>query len=159
MLAYQRSGDILNLFTLPWGEAQDEIWRRMLAEWRAQTFSDEKARRAALAELEQRWNNMPHPFFAGFRPAQVMAGSGEQEAELASEFLDLLNRRFSKKKFRSEGDALLQTLTLLRAWQMEKPFGGQMPFEIILAERTELLNRCACLLAERGHKAGNGIFA
>jgi hypothetical protein len=36
----------------------------------------------------------------------------------------------SKKKFRSEGDALLQTLTLLRAWQMEKRFGGQTPFQI-----------------------------
>jgi len=158
-LAYQRSGGILNLFTPPWGEAQDEIWRRMLAEWRAQTFSDEKARRAALAELEQRWNNTPHPFFAGLTPAQVMVGGGEQEAELAREFLDLLNRRFSKKKFRSEGDALLQTLTLLRAWQMEKRFGGQTPFQIILAERTELLNRRARLLAERGHEAGNGIFA
>jgi hypothetical protein len=36
----------------------------------------------------------------------------------------------SKKKFRSEGDALLQTLTLLRAWQMEKRFGVQTPFQI-----------------------------
>jgi hypothetical protein len=65
----------------------------------------------------------------------------------------------SKKKFKSEEDALLQTLTLLRAWQMEKRFGGQTPFQIILAERTELLNRRARLLAERGHEAGNGIFA
>jgi hypothetical protein len=36
----------------------------------------------------------------------------------------------SEKKFRSEGDALLQTLMLLRAWQMEKRFGGQTPFQI-----------------------------
>jgi len=44
--AYQRSGGILNLFTPPWGEAQDEIWHKMLAEWRAQTFPDEQPRRA-----------------------------------------------------------------------------------------------------------------
>jgi len=36
----------------------------------------------------------------------------------------------SKKKFKSEEDALFQTLTLLRAWQIEKRFGGQMPFQI-----------------------------
>jgi hypothetical protein len=36
----------------------------------------------------------------------------------------------SKKKFRSEGDALLQTLTLLRAWQMEKRFGVQTLLQI-----------------------------
>jgi hypothetical protein len=36
----------------------------------------------------------------------------------------------SEKKFRIEGDALLQTLTLLRAWQMEKRFGVQTPLQI-----------------------------
>lgn len=147
--AYQRSGGILNLFTPPWGEAQDEIWHKMLAEWRAQTFSDEQARRAALAELEQRWNNTPHPFFAGLTPAQVMVGGGEQEAELATEFLDHLNELFRKTQFESEGDMLVKTLMLLRGWQVEARVKGQTPQQIILAERTELLNRRARLLAEK----------
>jgi len=147
--AYQRSGGILNLFTPPWGEAQDEIWHKMLAEWRAQTFPDEQARRAALAELEQRWNNTPHPFFAGLTPAQVMVGGGEQETKLATEFLDLLSRRFSKTQFESEGDMLVKTLILLRGWQVEARVKGRTPQQIILAERTELLNRRARLLAKK----------
>ncbi len=146
--AYQRSGGILNLFTPPWGETQDEIWHKMLAEWRAQTFPDEQARHAALAELEQRWNNTPHPFFAGLTPAQVMVGGGEQEAKLAEEFLSHLNKFLSKTKFDSEGDMLVKTLLLLRGWQVEARGKGQTPLQVILAERTDLLNRRVRLLAK-----------
>jgi len=56
------------------GRKQDEVWNNLLTEWKAKTFSDDSARRAALSELEQQWNNAPHPFFAGLTPAQVMVG-------------------------------------------------------------------------------------
>jgi hypothetical protein len=146
--AYRRTGGILNLFTPPWGEPQDEVWNKMIAEWRATTFPDDQAKRAALIELEQRWNNTPHPFFAGLTPAQVMVGGGAQEAKLADEFLTQLGKIFGKRAFASEGDMLIQTLMLLRGWQVEPQPNGQTPMQIILAERTELLNRRAHLLAE-----------
>jgi hypothetical protein len=147
--AYHRSGGILNLFTPQWGEAQDEVWHKMLAEWHAQTFPDDQARRAARAELEQRWNNTPHPFFAGLTPAQVMVGGGEQEAKLADEFLNHLEEFFDETAFDSEGDMLIKTLMFLRSWQLQPLSNGQTPQQIILAERTELLNRRARILAER----------
>jgi len=147
--AYHRTGGILNLFTPPWGEQQDEVWNKMLAEWRAKIFADDQARRSTLAELEQRWNNTPHPFFAGLTPAQVMIGGGAQEAKLADEFLTQIEKTFGKREFPGEGDMLIKTLLLLRGWQVEPQPNGQTPQQIILTERAELLDRRARVLAER----------
>lgn len=139
--AYRRSGGILNLFTPTWGEKQDETWSRMLTDWKATTFADEHARRTALNELEQRWNTTPHPFFAGLTPAQVMIGGGPREAKLADEFLTHLDRTLAKQSFVGEGDALIKTLMRLRGWQVEPQRDVQTPWQIITAERTELLAR------------------
>ena len=147
--AYRRTGGILNLFTPPWSEQQDEVWNKMQTEWRASTFTDENTRCAALAELEQRWNHTPHPFFAGLTPAQVMIGGGEQEAKLADEFLTKIEKTFAKREFAGEGDMLIKTLMLLRGWQVEPQRNGQTPMQMILAERSELLNRRAQILSER----------
>jgi hypothetical protein len=147
--AYHRTGGILNLFTPPWGEQQDEVWNKMQTEWRARTFPDDETRRTAQAELEQQWNNSPHPFFAGLTPAQVLIGGGAQEAKLADEFLAQIEKTFGKREFAGEGDMLIKTLMLLRGWQVEPQRNGQTPMQIILAERNELLNRRARVLSER----------
>ena len=145
--AYRRSGGILNLFTPLWDEKQDEMWNRQVAEWKAKTFADEKARRAALAELEQQWNNTPHPFFASLTPAQVMVGGGPQEAKFADELLTHIERTLAKRTFEGEGDGLIKTLLFLRGWQVEPQLNGQTPMQIILAERSELLVRRSDSLA------------
>ncbi len=147
--AYHRTGGILNLFTPPWGEQQDEVWNKMQTEWRARTFPDDETRRTAQAELEQQWNITPHPFFAGLTPAQVLIGGGAQEAKLADEFLAQIEKTFGKREFAGEGDMLIKTLMLLRGWQVEPQRNGQTPMQIILAERNELLNRRARVLSER----------
>jgi len=156
--AYRRSGGILNLFTPPWGEKQDEVWNKWQAEGQARTlraepqgeaFADDNARRAALAEWEPQWNNTPHPFFAGLTPAQVMVGGGPQEAKLADEFLAHVERTLAKREFEGEGDALIKTLLLLRGWQVEPQRNGQTPMQIITTERNELLARRARALAEK----------
>ena len=149
MDACRRSGGILYLFTPPWDERQDEVWSKLLAEWKAKTFADEGSRRSALAQLEEQWNNTPHPFFAGLTPAQVMVGGGSQEAQLANEFLAHVERTLAKRTFEGEGDALIKTLLLLRGWQVEPQRNGQTPMQMILAERSELLNRRAQVLSER----------
>jgi hypothetical protein len=146
--AYRRSGGILNLFTPPWGEKQDEVWNKLLAEWKAQTFADDNAGQVALAELEQQWNSTSHPFFAGLTPAQVMVGGGPQEANLADGFLAQIERTLAKRGFEGEGDALVKTLMLLRGWQVEPQRGSQTPMQIILAERSDLLIRRGRALAE-----------
>ncbi len=147
---YRRSGGILNLFTPPWGEKQDERWNQLIARsaWKAKTFADDRSRRVALAELEQEWNNTPHPFFAGLTPAQVMIGGGPQEAKLADEFLAHVERTLAKQTFEGEGDGLVKALMLLRGWQVEPQPNGQTPMQIILAERSELLVRRAHSLSE-----------
>jgi hypothetical protein len=137
--AYRRSGGILNLFTPPWGEQEDEVWAEILAQRGAES----------MAELEQRWNRTPHPFFAGLTPAQVMVGGGPQEAELAGEFRERLTQTFDGHPFESEGESLVKTLLLLRGWQCQPRPDGRTPPEIILAERDELLARRARFLAER----------
>jgi hypothetical protein len=139
--AYRRSGGILNLFTPPWGEREDEVWAEMLAGWKAEAFSDENARQEALRSLEQRWNHTPHPFFAGLTPAQVMTGGGHEEADLAQEFLKRLRQVFDGQPFESEGQALAETLMLLRGWACQPLEDGRTPLEIIVAERDELLAR------------------
>jgi hypothetical protein len=139
--AYGRSGGVLNLFTPPWGEREDEVWAAMLAEWKVEAFADAAARRAALRALEQRWNTAPHPFFAGLTPAQVMVGGGQQEAELTRGFLERLTRTFDGQPFESEGEALVKTLMLLRGWQCQAGKDGRTPLDIIVAERNELLAR------------------
>lgn len=138
---YRRSGGILNLFTPVWTEPQDEIWSHFMSEWKAATFPDERTRRAALLELEQRWNTTPQPFFAGLTPAQVMLGGGPREARLAEEFLTQNDRTLAKQSFIGEGDAVIKTLMLLRGWQVEPQRAGQTPWQIIVAERNELLAR------------------
>ena len=147
--AYRRSGGILNLFTPTWGEKQDEMWSKMLAERQAATFADERARRAALIELEQQWNTTPHPFFAGLTPAQVMIGGGPLEAKLADEFLTQIERTLAQQSFVGEGAALIKTLLLLRGWQVEPQRGGQTPWQIIMAERSDFLLRRERALADR----------
>jgi hypothetical protein len=147
--AYKRSGGILNLFTPPWGEKQDEVWARMVAEWQAKSFPDEQARQAALRALEQRWNTTPHPFFAGLTPAQVMVGGGPREEELADEFLDHLDEMFKEYPFESEGDALIKAVLLLRGWQCQPQRHGRTIAQIIVAERDELLAHRAQALAQR----------
>ena len=139
--AYQRTGGILNLFTPPWGAREDEVWAEMLAEWKAEAFPDESARQEALRSLEQRWNHAPHPFFAGLMPAQVMAGGGHEEAELANDFLRHLAEMFDEQPFESEGQALTKTLMLLRGWSCQSLEDGRTPLDIIVAERDELLAR------------------
>jgi len=145
--AYNCSGGILNLFTPPWGEKQDEVWARMVAEWQAKSFPDEQVRQAALRALEQRWNTTPHPFFAGLTPAQVMVGGGPREEELADEFLERLDEMFKEYHFESEGDALIKTVMLLRGWQCQPQRDGRTIAQIIVAERDELLARRAQALA------------
>jgi hypothetical protein len=137
--AYQRSGGILNLFTPPWGEQQDEVWTDILAQRGTEP----------IAELEQRWNTTPHPFFAGLTPAQVMVGGGPEEAELATEFQEGLTQVHDGQPFESEGEALIKTLIWLRGWQCQAQPDGRTPLEIILAERDELLARRARILAQR----------
>jgi hypothetical protein len=144
--AYERSGGILNLFTPPWGEAQDEVWAGMRAAWEAKAFPDKEARRAALQSLEQQWNTAPHPFFAGLSPAQVLVGGGPRESKLASHFLDHLARFLDGRPFHSEGEALIQTVVMLRAWQNQGQPDGRTVVETILAERDELLARRARVL-------------
>lgn len=148
--AYHRSGGILNAFTPPWGEKEDEVWAEMLAGWKAQTFADENARQEALRALERQWNTTPHPFFAGLTPAQVMTGGGPQESDLASEFLRQLTRTYDRQPFESEGDALIKTLIALRGWQCEPQKDGRTVRDIIIAERDELLARRARTLSECG---------
>jgi hypothetical protein len=139
--AYQRTGGILNLFTPPWGEQEDEVWAAMLAEWKVIAFADEGAGQEALQALEQRWNHTPHPFFAGLTPAQVMAGGGHEEAELSNEFLRHITEMFDGQPFESEGMMLNSTLMLLRGWSCQPREDGRTPLEIIVAERNELLAR------------------
>ena len=138
--AYGRTGGILNLFTPPWGEREDEVWAKMLAGWKAEAFPDEDARQEALRALEQRWNHTPHPFFAGLTPAQVMTGGGHEESKLAQEFLDGLAQMFDGQAFASEGEMLTGTLMLLRGWSCQTREDGRTPLGIIVAERNELLS-------------------
>lgn len=147
--AYGRTGGILNLFTPPWDEQQDEVWAEMVAGWEAERFAGEGARQAALRALEARWNQRPHPFFAGLTPAQVMAGGGREESELAAEFLGHLADEMDGQGFNSDGEALIQTLMLLRAWQSEPRADGRTVLEIVRAERDELLARRARALQKR----------
>jgi hypothetical protein len=137
--AYQRSGGVLNMFTPPWGEAEDEVWADVLAGWQAQTFDNADDRQEALRALEEAWNTTPHPWFAGLTPAQVMVGGGQQEAKLAREFLERLTQVFDGQRFDSEGQALADTLMLLRGWECHPRSDGQKPRDIIVAERNELL--------------------
>ena len=137
--ANRRSGGILNLFTPPWGEPEDEVWADMVAGWKAQTFDNAGDRQEALRALEQRWNTTPHPFFAGLTPAQVMVGGGRQESKLSREFLERLTQTFDGQPFESEGQALAKTLILLRGWECQPGDDGQRPRDIIVAERNELL--------------------
>jgi hypothetical protein len=105
-----------------------------------------------MRDLEQAWNHRPHPFFAGLTPAQVMIGGGEQERALAQDFLDLLTAQFDGKGHESEGQALVQSLMLLRAWQFHPLPDGGRPIDVILAERSDLLARRARILGERGRE-------
>jgi len=141
--AYRRSGGILNVFTPPWSEPQDEVWVKMRAGWETETFPDEGARQEALRALEQQWNTTPHPFFATLTPAQVMVGGGPQEAALADEFMRRLTHMYDGQPFESEGEALVKTLTLLRGWQCQPQKDGRTVLDIIVAERNELLARRA----------------
>ena len=150
--AYRRSGGILNLFTPPWDEQQDEVWAEMVAGWEAEQFTGEGARQAALRALEVRWNQTSHPFFAGLTPAQVMAGGGREESELAAEFLGHLADEMGGRAFNSDAEALIETLMLLRAWQNQPRDDGRTVLEIIRAERDELLARRARALQRRSEK-------
>jgi hypothetical protein len=70
-----------------------------------------------------------------------MIGGGPLEAKLANEFLTQIERTLAQQGFVSEGDALIKTLLLLRGWQVEPQRGGQTPWQIIVAERNDLLLR------------------
>jgi hypothetical protein len=148
--AYRRTGGILNLFTPPWGEREDEVWAEMLAGWVETPFPDEDARHEALAALEQRWNHSPHPFFAGLTPAQVMAGGGWGESTLAREFLQHLTKELGEQSFETDGETLIQTLMILRAWSSEPGEDGRTPRDIVVDERTELLARRQRALTGQG---------
>jgi hypothetical protein len=146
--AYGRSGGILNLFTPPWGESQDEVWATMRAGWEAESFPDAETRNIALQKLEWQWNSTPHPFFAGLTPEQVMVGGGPQEADLAEEFLVRLTKVYENQHFASEGEVLMKTLMLLRGWSCQPQSGGLTPVRIIVAERRALLARRRHLLTK-----------
>jgi hypothetical protein len=146
--AYSRSGGILNLFTPPWGEEQDEVWAGMLSEWEDESFPDEQVRQKALRELEQEWNTTSHPFFAGLSPAQVMVGGGPIERELANQFLDHIAEMLDGRGFESEGEMLIQVVILLRGWQCQTTEDGQTIGDAIFAEREELLARRARILGQ-----------
>jgi hypothetical protein len=147
--AYRRSGGILNVFTPPWGEPQDEVWAEMVAGWQSETFPDDLAREKALRALEKQWNTTPHPFFAGLTPAQVMVGGGPKEADLADEFLQQLTRLHDGRGFDSEGEALIKTLMLLRSWQSQPRRGGYTILDIVVTERNQLLARRALVLKRK----------
>lgn len=144
--AYHRTGGILNLFTPSWGEPEDIVWQALLSRWQATDYADADERQNAFRALGQEWNITPHPFFAGLTPAQVMVGGGLQESELARAFLKELARQLEGQPFPSEGAALVRTLSLLRSWELSPRNDDRSPREIILAERTQLLERRATIL-------------
>ncbi len=146
--AYRRTGGILNMFTPPWGKAEDIVWTAMLSQWKATDYADKAEQQAALRDLEQMWNITPHPFFAGLTPAQVMVGGGAKEYTLAREFIEYLTQQLEGQSFFSEGKALIKTLSLLRSWELQPRADGRTPRDIILVERTMLLERRAQVLGE-----------
>lgn len=146
--AYARTGGILNLFTPPWGKAQDEVWAAMVAAWEGEAFASAADRQEARRALEARWNTRSHPFWATLSPAQVMVGGGQREAEMANEFLEGLARWAEGRSFVSEGQALIGTVSLLRSWQNQRQSDGRTILETIVAERNELLARRARILGE-----------
>jgi hypothetical protein len=60
-----------------------------------------------------------------------------------------LERTLAQQSFVGEGAALIKTLPLLRGWQVEPQRGGQTPWQIIVAERSNLLLRRERALADR----------
>lgn len=144
--AYHRTGGILNLFTPPWGEREDTLWQAALSRWQATDYPDADARQRAFQALEQAWNTTPHPFFAGLTPAQVMVGGGFEESQLARAFLKELTQQLKGHPFPSEGASLVRTLSLLRGWELVPGEDGRSPRAVILADRTQLLERRAAIL-------------
>jgi len=152
--AYEKSGGLLNFLLPDPREEDDEVWRNLYERYVAEeSFSSEEEKQRRLEEVSVLWNYTPNPLFSMLTPAQVWAGPGPIEGELLTQFLEALNDKFGRPQvpFRSEGDAIIQSILFLRAWQnepMPKVFFLSR-FLLLREEREKILKRKETLLGYR----------
>lgn len=138
--AYRRSGGVLNLFN-PWAtEADDDQWAEMKA---GIAHLEGRALTEAEIEIAGLWNETAHDLFSGLTPAQVWAGGGPRERELAVQALEWVEESVGRKPFPTPGEALNAHLKALRLWQLrpQRKLKKRSPLQVILAERQSILAR------------------
>ncbi len=142
---YGRSGGLLNLFTDRPTEEDDDDWRRIEARSRGEVDDEDEV---GSAEAQRRaakdWNQLPSVLFAGLTPLQVLAGGGPREALLQRYLANFLEETVDPKaEFPSPAAVTRSSLLLLRRWQVTpiRDLGDRSPQELILEERTEILER------------------
>ena len=144
-LTLDRSGGLLNIFTDRPTPADDDDWRRLLAQARAVTDQDDpSARREAKRRAARAWNHLPSVLFAGLTPLQVIAGGGPREAALLQHLSAFLEQHVDPTtNYASPAAVARASLLLLRRWQVTpiQALDNMRPRQVILEERTEILER------------------
>lgn len=138
--AYGRSGGLLNLFN-PWAtEADDDQWAEMQA---GIAHLEGRALAEAEVEIAELWNETAHDLFSGLTPAQVWAGGGPRERELAVPALEWVEKYVAQQEHRAPAEALEAHLWALRLWQLrpQRRLKKRSPLQVILAERESILVR------------------
>lgn len=136
---YGPRGGILSILLPTAGPDDDLIWKAV-------------AEKVPGAITENAFVNAAHELFGGLTPAQVWAGTGKIEWELASAYLPTLWNQFKDEKFPTPGAANTAWLSKLRLWSYN-PAGGNhrgRVIDILRDERDRNLKLRRDYCAEKG---------
>jgi hypothetical protein len=135
---YGPRGGVLSILLPTAGPDDDLIWQAVEQE-------------APGAMTQNAFVNAAHELFGGLTPAQVWAGAGKNEWQLAQGHLPSLWNQFKDEKFATPGAANTAWLSKLRLWSYNpaQGFNGRV-IDIIRAERDRNLKLRLDYCTEKG---------
>jgi hypothetical protein len=144
---YRSSGGLLNLLDEPASQQDDRQLQELVKRFESDSESQE-ARKLAISL----WREEPNELFSNLTPAQVWAGGGLKERQLAEQFAELLTEYSEDRTFLTLGEMISQSLNLLRQWLLSPASGkgGPSRQELIIEERNAILKRKIEVLESKG---------
>ncbi len=135
---YGPRGGILSILLPTAGPDDDLIWQAV-------------EQKAPGALTQNAFVNAAHELFGGLTPAQVWAGAGKSEWQLAQGYLPTLWNQFKDEKFATPGAANTAWLSKLRLWSYNpaQGFNGRV-IDIIRDERDRNLKLRLDYCTEKG---------
>ncbi len=137
---YSKTGGVLNIINPGIREEADTKLKSLIDKY------NDKRKAVSI------WKDTPSELWSNLTPKLVWAGGGKIELELLSDYAGELSGAMDGRRFETQGDMIIQSVTLLRRWSFTpNPVCSDMkPIDAIVLERQRIYENKISFLKEMG---------